>query len=225
MTYSTEAAGNGSPGNQHRKLYLLTLLSTLTAILWGSAALVSLFTPLYTLRGEPLQATLALTHYRIVFLGHSVRHPLLETLRVQLFPLAAGAVLIALASVANAFYAALQLQRGRPLDRAASVNLVIALLATVSAGPLQASTKIVNTVMGELLSTVRYTTSAGVVVLGAVRVVHGPAYTVLEASTPPVLLVLTFLLLAASLLASMAQPGEAAAANQRRHRRAEGAIA
>lgn len=79
---------------------------------------------------------------------------------------------------------------------------MVALLATVSMGPLQASTRIVDAVLAELVSTVHYTTNAGVVVLGALQVARGPAYTVLKAPSPPPLAALTALLLATSLLAT-----------------------
>ena len=199
------AAARGGAGEQRRRgllTYLLASASTFAALLWSSAALVALFTPVYTVRGEFLQATLALTHYSIVFMGHSVRHPLLEALRVQLFPLTVGVVLIALASVVNVFRAALRLQQGKPLGGVVNVNLIVALLATVSTGPLEASTRIVDAVLAELRSTVRYNTSAGVIVLGALQVAPGPAYTVLEALNPTPLLLLTLLLLAVSTLAA-----------------------
>jgi len=208
---STEAAKARA-----RWFILLASASSLLAILWSSNTLVALFTPLYTVKGDAVNATLAMTYYAISFMGHRIRHPLMEALRVQLFPLAAGSLLIALASVAAFFTAVRSLQRGGAgAKTAANIDLIVALLALVSIGPLVGSTRIVKTALADTVAAVRYTTNAGLIVLGSVSVEKGPAYTAASSHT---VLPLTLSLLATALAAAAAAPEEEKAPEARRQR-------
>ncbi len=151
---------------------LLIASHTLT-VTWSILALYAMISPVYRVRGGPAEATIAFLAYSATYLGHRINIPVLDALAVQLVPVLAASLTIAMFSV----YSLLGLAGARePSTGAEAAALLASLVALASTGPLTGADRVAAAVAHLLTTGTRYQVNAGYIDLGRAVAVPGPAH-------------------------------------------------
>lgn len=151
----------------------LLLASHTLAVTWSILVLYAMISPVYRVYGGPARATIAFLAYSATYLGHRVNIPVLDALAVQLVPVLAASLAVAMFSV----YSLLGLLGARePGPGAEASALLAALVALASTGPLTGADRVAATVAHLLTTGTRYPVNAGYIDLGRAVAVPGPAH-------------------------------------------------
>ena len=162
--------------NPCRKGTLLLIAAHTLALLWGLMVVYALIAPDYSVRGTAVEATIALLDHHVNYLGHSIRIPALDSLRIQLVPVLMAAVF----SIASSLYSLADLaSKRRPTLISMSSALLSALMALVSAGPLLGADRVAEAVARALTQGTRYPVNAGYIDLGTAEIHTCPAHSII----------------------------------------------
>jgi hypothetical protein len=177
-----EAEALMARGWASRAALAVAAAASAAAALEAGLGVAALYLPYTRVHNRILDMTVALLWHHAVYNGVPVRVPLLEQYTFLLLVVAS----IYIIDLALALLAAANLARRRR-GSVWLLNGISALTATVNIAPVAAGARVLEVYLASLAREEAYVTNIGVLYFGKLTLTRGPAYTLIQGPTRPLL--------------------------------------